>query len=315
MRELAVEGVRRTWRTRVEDVDGSRALLVAPSRADGTPFTVAPDTPIGLSWATSGALQRAEGRVTGGDVDVVARWWVTLERLTRVQRRDAYRLRVARPVTLLVEGDQLSGVTSDLSEGGALVVVPAPVDAVAGQRARVRLTLAADEVLLLDAEVVRLGAERDGERSLGLRGRSCRCSASSGPRSSSTCAASATPRSPSSPSTSGSPRSPPAATSAVLEDEGLVAARTVNQGRGRPAARYQLTDGRGAAVPAPLRPLAAEVLDFLADQHGRDGLRAFLRWRLEREVAGLREAVTAEDLHDRLEQLADALSAPASRRR
>jgi c-di-GMP-binding flagellar brake protein YcgR len=72
-------------------------------------------------------------------------------------------------VTLLVEGDQLSGVTSDLSEGGALVVVPAPVDAVAGQRARVRLTLAADEVLLLDAEVVRLGAERDGERSLGLR--------------------------------------------------------------------------------------------------------------------------------------------------
>lgn len=167
--DLAVEGVRRTWRTRIEVVDGARALLVAPSRADGTPFTVAPGTPVRLSWATPCALQRAEGRVTGGDVDVVPRWWVTLERLTRVQRRDAYRLPVARPVTLLVEGDQLSGVTGDLSEGGALVVVPAPVDAVPGQQARVRLTLAADEILLLDAEVVRVGQVRDGEASLGLR--------------------------------------------------------------------------------------------------------------------------------------------------
>lgn len=167
--ELSVEGVRRTWRTRIEAVDGVRALLVAPSRTDGTPFTVASDTPVRLSWATGEALLQAEGRISGGDVDVVPRWWVTLERLTRVQRRDAYRLPVARPVTVLVEGDQLSGVTGDLSEGGALVVVPAPVDAVPGQQARVRLTLAADEVLLLDAEVVRLGEVRDGEARLGLR--------------------------------------------------------------------------------------------------------------------------------------------------
>jgi predicted ArsR family transcriptional regulator len=50
------------------------------------------------------------------------------------------------------------------------------------------------------------------------------------------------------------------------------------------------------------------VLDFLADEHGRDGLQSFLRWRMQRQIEGLRGAVTAEDLHGRLEQLAGALS-------
>jgi predicted ArsR family transcriptional regulator len=95
----------------------------------------------------------------------------------------------------------------------------------------------------------------------------------------------------------------------VLEDEGLVAARTVNQGRGRPAARYQLTDDARRLFPQGHDRLASEMLDFLADQHGRDGLRSFLRWRMQRQIEGLRDAVTAEDLHDRLEQLAGALSA------
>jgi predicted ArsR family transcriptional regulator len=95
----------------------------------------------------------------------------------------------------------------------------------------------------------------------------------------------------------------------VLEDEGLVATRTVRQPRGRPAARYSLTEQAGRLFPQRYDRFAAEALAFLADQQGRDGLRAFLRWRLEREVAGLSEAVTAPDLPGRLEQLADALSA------
>jgi predicted ArsR family transcriptional regulator len=94
----------------------------------------------------------------------------------------------------------------------------------------------------------------------------------------------------------------------VLEDEGLVAARTVNQGRGRPAARYHLTEDARRLFPQGHDRLAAEVLDFLADEHGRDGLQHFLRWRMQRQIEGLRGAVTAEDLHGRLEQLADALS-------
>lgn len=95
----------------------------------------------------------------------------------------------------------------------------------------------------------------------------------------------------------------------VLEEEGLVAARTVNQGRGRPAARYQLTSDARRLFPAAYDQLASEVLDFLGQTQGRDGIRAFLRWRLEQQVGALGDAVTADDLEDRLTQLAEALSA------
>lgn len=95
---------------------------------------------------------------------------------------------------------------------------------------------------------------------------------------------------------------------AVLEDEGLVVARIVRQGRGRPPARYTLTDEANRLFPQGYDRLATEVLDFLSDTHGRDGVRAFLRWRLEREVEGLRDAISAEDLHDRLQQLATTLT-------
>lgn len=94
----------------------------------------------------------------------------------------------------------------------------------------------------------------------------------------------------------------------VLEEEGLVASHRVNQGRGRPAARYRLTEDAGRLFPQRYDALAGEMLEFLADTQGREGLRAYLRWRLEREVEQLGEQVTAESLHERLEQLAEALS-------
>ncbi len=94
----------------------------------------------------------------------------------------------------------------------------------------------------------------------------------------------------------------------VLEDEQLVTARTVNQGRGRPAARYRLTDAATQLFPGGYGQLAGEMLDFLADERGGDELLAFLRWRAERQSQDLRDAVTAEDLHDKLDELAGALS-------
>jgi len=103
----------------------------------------------------------------------------------------------------------------------------------------------------------------------------------------------------------------------VLADEGLVEAeleaRKVPGSRGRPPARYHCTPAAARLFPQGYDRFAAEVLDFLADTHGRDGLRRFLRWRLEREVGVLRHAVTAEDLHERLEQLASSLSAAGFR--
>lgn len=95
---------------------------------------------------------------------------------------------------------------------------------------------------------------------------------------------------------------------AVLADEDLVTSEVVAGARGRPAARYRLTQTAGRLFPHRYDRFATEVLDFLDAHHGRDGLLAFLRWRVDREVEGLRDAVTAEDLHARLMQLADALS-------
>jgi predicted ArsR family transcriptional regulator len=95
---------------------------------------------------------------------------------------------------------------------------------------------------------------------------------------------------------------------AVLEGESLVEARTVPNGRGRPPARYALTEAASRLFPQGYDRLASDMMDFLSDEYGRGGLRSFLRWRLEREVDHLRDAVTAEELHDRLEQLAGALS-------
>ena len=94
----------------------------------------------------------------------------------------------------------------------------------------------------------------------------------------------------------------------VLEDDGLVVARTVNQGRGRPAARYQLTDDAIRLFPSAHDQLANDALDYLADTRGRAGVREFLRWRMERQLAQLDQAVTADDVEDRLSQLAQALS-------
>ncbi len=95
----------------------------------------------------------------------------------------------------------------------------------------------------------------------------------------------------------------------VLSEEELVVAETGDAVRGRPAARYRLTPAAMRLFPHRYDRFANEVLDFLDAQHGRDGLLAFLRWRVEREAEGLQQAVTAEDLHTRLDQLAEALSA------
>lgn len=95
---------------------------------------------------------------------------------------------------------------------------------------------------------------------------------------------------------------------AILEQEGLVTSTSVNQGRGRPVQRWDLTDAAGHLLPHRYDAFAAELLAFLVERHGPDGFREFLRWRMEREVAGLSEVVTAEGLHERLDQLSAVLS-------
>lgn len=96
---------------------------------------------------------------------------------------------------------------------------------------------------------------------------------------------------------------------AVLEREGLITERTVKQERGRPVARYRLTERGEGLFPNRYADVVGELLDFLDEEHGRAGLHAFLRWRQDRETQLYADAVDAEDLPERLEQLAAALTA------
>ena len=95
----------------------------------------------------------------------------------------------------------------------------------------------------------------------------------------------------------------------VLVDEGFVTHEVVRQPRGRPAAEYRLTDGARALFPHRYAAMASELLEFLREEHGREGVRTYLHWRASRQLADLEEVVTADDLPGRLDQLAEALTA------
>lgn len=95
---------------------------------------------------------------------------------------------------------------------------------------------------------------------------------------------------------------------AVLEREGLVAGRTVKQGRGRPVVRYRLTARGEGLFPQRYREMVNDLLAFLEDELGREGFRAYLRWRQDRETEQYTAMVDGEDLYDRLLQLASALT-------
>lgn len=95
---------------------------------------------------------------------------------------------------------------------------------------------------------------------------------------------------------------------ALLEDEELITAETIQQERGRPARRWHLTDKGRRLLPQRNADVASELFEFLTSEHGREGVRAYLRWRMDRQAEALGGAVTAEAIPDRLEQLAGALS-------
>lgn len=92
-----------------------------------------------------------------------------------------------------------------------------------------------------------------------------------------------------------------------LAADGLLDSRTVNQGRGRPVAMWSLTDAAIDLFPRRTDELAGQLLDFLADR-GRAELGAFLRWRQQQQVADYEQLVDADEIGQRVHQLAEALS-------
>jgi predicted ArsR family transcriptional regulator len=95
---------------------------------------------------------------------------------------------------------------------------------------------------------------------------------------------------------------------AVLLEEGLVEEREQRASGGRPAACFGLTERASRLFPQSYDRFANEVLDFLTAEHGRDGLLAFLRWRVDREVETLADAVQDGPLEERVHRLAAALT-------
>lgn len=95
---------------------------------------------------------------------------------------------------------------------------------------------------------------------------------------------------------------------ALLAEEGLVADRTVNQGRGRPVARYRLTDRGEELFPHRYGQVLGELVEFITEEQGRTAIRSFLKWRQERETERYGQRVQGDGLPQRLEELAAALS-------
>lgn len=94
-----------------------------------------------------------------------------------------------------------------------------------------------------------------------------------------------------------------------LVDEGWVAGRTdAPDGPGRPATRYLLTADGHQLLPQGYAALAAELLAFIQDTAGQEGLAAYLDWRARRRVQRLSAWVDADTTDARLAQLAEALT-------
>ncbi len=100
---------------------------------------------------------------------------------------------------------------------------------------------------------------------------------------------------------------------ARLLEEGWVAGRTADpDGPGRPVTRYHLTTDGHQLLPQGYAVLATELLAFIDDTTGTDGLQAYLAWRSRRRVQRLADTIDADDLDGRLAQLAHALTEAGS---
>jgi predicted ArsR family transcriptional regulator len=95
----------------------------------------------------------------------------------------------------------------------------------------------------------------------------------------------------------------------VLIGEDIIEERDQRSSGGRPATCFGLTERAMRLFPQTYDRFASDAMEFLADTHGREGMLSFLRWRVDREVDALADAVADGPLPSRLERLAAALSA------
>lgn len=95
-----------------------------------------------------------------------------------------------------------------------------------------------------------------------------------------------------------------------LETDGLVVAHESGHTgmRGRPARRFVATDLAQASMSGAYSDLALDTMRFLAETAGPDAVAEFARRRLAAFEERYAERITAEEVPERVEQLAQALS-------
>jgi len=94
-----------------------------------------------------------------------------------------------------------------------------------------------------------------------------------------------------------------------LEAEGLVAARSEAQGRGRPQKYWSLTEGAARVFPDAHQGLAVEMIKSVEDVFGAEGLNKIIKKHGNMQRAAYRERLAgAKSVAERVKRLAAARS-------
>ena len=122
--EVGIDRLEAPVASRIEAKDGWTLTIVAPTQGAGRPIRVTADEEVTIGWGDHEGWWRAVTTLAGTDTDVVEMWHLAAQRVERWQRRNAFRLEVAVPVRLRVEGRSVDTTTLDLSETGLRCQVP-----------------------------------------------------------------------------------------------------------------------------------------------------------------------------------------------
>jgi c-di-GMP-binding flagellar brake protein YcgR len=147
-----------SWLTRVEAVDGSRLVVVAPTELRGEVVALETGGSVVVSWPAELGRIVAEGRLVTTEVDVVASWVIDVQRTEREQRRTAFRLPVMLAAVLRPVGGPsvpAEARTEDLSETGVACTVDRHEAPPLGASVEVTVAVPDHEPLVADAHVVR----------------------------------------------------------------------------------------------------------------------------------------------------------------
>ncbi len=90
----------------------------------------------------------------------------------------------------------------------------------------------------------------------------------------------------------------------ALQQEKLVASRTVRQGRGRPTYRYHLTDEANSRLfPSGALSLTQDILEAVFDQSGHKGVMDLLTLRQDHLARKLKDRLAGKTLRQRVEEV------------